>query len=72
MCAHVKLRSSRVRSTFKSFLSLDQNSRFNGKQLSQVHPVRYILSGWKLVQMNQPEFVDSPVYFDALVLKYLS
>ena len=27
---------------------------------------------WKVVQMTQPEFVDSQVYFDALVLKYLS
>jgi hypothetical protein len=35
-------------------------------------PVQYILSGWKVVQMTQPEFVDSQVYFDALVLKYLS
>ena len=25
-----------------------------------------------LVQMTQPDFVDSQVYFDALVLKYLS
>jgi hypothetical protein len=43
------------------------------KQLShQVHLVQYILSAWKVVQMPQPEFVDSQVYFDALVLKYLS
>ena len=33
---------------------------------------QYILSAWKVVQMTQPEFVDSQVYFDALVLKYLS
>jgi hypothetical protein len=33
---------------------------------------RYILSAWKVVQMTQPEFVDSHEYFDALVLKYLS
>ena len=38
----------------------------------QVHLVPYILSAWKVVQMTQPEFVDSQVYFDALVLKYLS
>jgi hypothetical protein len=25
-----------------------------------------------VVQMTQPEFVDAPVYFDALVLKYSS
>jgi hypothetical protein len=30
------------------------------------------LSAWKVVQMTQPEFVDSQIYFDALVLKYLS
>ena len=55
--------------------SISQNCRkwqFQNRRSHQVHPVQYILSVWKVVQMTQPEFVDSQVYFDPLVLKYLS
>jgi hypothetical protein len=45
---------------------------FQKQRSHQVHPLQYIWSAWKVVQMTQPEFVDSQVYFDALVLQYLS
>jgi hypothetical protein len=38
----------------------------------RVHTVQYILSGWKVIQKTQFDFVDSQVFFDALVLIYLS
>jgi hypothetical protein len=34
--------------------------------------VELVLGAWKAVQTTQPEFVASHVYFDALVLEYLS
>ena len=46
--------------------------QFQNQRSHQGHLVQYILSAWKVVQMSQTEFVDSQVYFDALVLKYLS
>ena len=53
----------------KKSLSGDKSALEN--LLKKHQPYIYNIA-WKMVQMTQPEFVDSQVYFDALVLKYLS